>query len=35
VDAVLLAKGGFLREAPNAPAGRWTRYVSMNATATF
>lgn len=35
VDAVLLAKGGFLREVPNAPAGRWTRYVSMNATATF
>ncbi len=35
VDAVLLAKGRFLREAPNAPAGRWTRYVSFNATATF
>jgi hypothetical protein len=35
LDAVLLAKGRFLREAPNAPAGRWTRYVSMNATATF
>lgn len=35
LDAVLLAKGRFLRDAPNAPAGRWTRYVSMNATATF
>jgi hypothetical protein len=34
-DAVLLAKGRFLREAPNAPAGRWTRYLSLNATATF
>lgn len=35
LDAVLLAKGRFLRTAPNAPAGRWTRYVSLNATATF
>ncbi|MDF2496015.1 alginate export family protein [Sphingomonas sp.] len=35
VDAVLLAKGRFLKEAPNAPAGRWTRYLSLNATATF
>ncbi|MEG3089361.1 alginate export family protein [Sphingomonas sp. PB4P5] len=35
LDAVLLAKGRFLREAPNAPAGRWTRYLSLNATATF
>ncbi|MET0375709.1 MAG: alginate export family protein [Rhizorhabdus sp.] len=35
LDAVLLAKGRFLRDAPNAPAGHWTRYVSMNATATF
>lgn len=35
VDAVLLAKGRFLRDAPNAPAGRWTRYLSLNATATF
>ncbi len=34
-DAVLLAKGRFLREAPNAPAGRWTRYLSLNATAAF
>lgn len=35
LDGVLLAKGRFLRDAPNAPAGRWTRYVSLNATATF
>ncbi len=35
LDVVLLAKGGFLRDAPNAPAGRWTRYVSMNLTAAF
>jgi hypothetical protein len=35
LDAVLLAKGRFLREAPNAPPGRWTRYVSVNATVTF
>lgn len=35
VDGVLLAKGRFLRDAPNAPPGRWTRYVSFNATASF
>jgi hypothetical protein len=35
LDAVLLAKGRFLREAPNAPPGRWTKYVSMNATVAF
>jgi hypothetical protein len=35
LDAVLLVKGRFLREAPNAPDGRWTRYVSTNLTATF
>ena len=35
VDAVVLAKGRFLREAPNAPAKRWTRYFFLNATATF
>ncbi len=35
LDTVLLAKGRFLREAPNAPAGRWTRYLSLNATAAF
>jgi len=29
-DAVLLAKGRFLRDAPNAPPGRWTRYGSLN-----
>jgi hypothetical protein len=32
---VLLAKGRFLRNAPNAPRGRWTGYVSMNANAAF
>lgn len=35
LDAVLLAKGRFLREAPNAPSGRWTRYVAMNVSAAF
>ncbi len=34
-DGVLLAKGRFLREAPNAPAGDWTRYLSFNMTAMF
>ena len=34
-DAVLLDKGRFLRDAPNAPPGHWTRYLSLNATATF
>ena len=34
-DAVLLARGRFLRDAPNAPPGRWTRYLSLNALATF
>jgi hypothetical protein len=34
-DAVLLRKGRFLRDAPNAPAGGWTRYVAFNATAAF
>lgn len=34
-DGVLLAKGAFLREAPNAPSGRWTRYASFNLTASF
>ncbi len=29
-DAVLLAKGGFLRDAPNAPPGRLTKYGSLN-----
>jgi len=35
LDGVLLAKGRFLRDALNAPSGRWTRYLSMNATALF
>ena len=35
VDAVLLAKGNFLRRAPNANVGKTTRYGSLNLTATF
>lgn len=35
VNALLLAEGRFLREAPNAPAGRATRYASFNLTASF
>lgn len=35
LNAVLLAKGRFLRDAPNAPPGRWTRYGSLNATLSF
>ncbi|WP_017665448.1 alginate export family protein [Porphyrobacter sp. AAP82] len=34
-DVVLLAKGRFLREAPNAPPGAWTKYISLNTTFTF
>jgi hypothetical protein len=34
-DGVLLAKGRFLRSAPNAPPKRWTRYMSLNATVAF
>lgn len=34
-DGLLLAKGRFLRDAPNAPAARWTRYSSFNLTASF
>ncbi|WP_047100093.1 alginate export family protein [Sphingomonas sanxanigenens] len=34
-DGLLLAKGRFLRDAPNAPPGRWTRYGSFNLTASF
>lgn len=34
-DVVLLDKGRFLREAPNAPPGSWTRYVSLNTTFVF
>lgn len=35
IDGLVLAKGRFLRDAPNAPAGRWTRYGSFNLTASF
>lgn len=34
-DGLLLAKGRFLRDAPNAPSRRWTRYGSFNLTASF
>lgn len=34
-DGVLLAKGRFLRDAPNAPPGNWTRYGSLNLSANF
>lgn len=34
-NGLLLAKGRFLRDAPNAPPGRWTRYASFNVTASF
>lgn len=34
-DVVLLAKGRFLRDAPNAPPERWTRYLSLNALFNF
>ncbi len=35
VDTLLLAKGRFLRDAPNATAKRTTRYSSVNLTASF
>ena len=35
LDGLLLAKGRFLRDAPNAPPGEWTRYGSFNLTASF
>jgi hypothetical protein len=35
LDGLLLAKGHFLRDAPNAPSGRWTRYASFNVTTMF
>lgn len=35
VDGVLLFKGRFLREAPNASPGRTTRYASFNLTGSF
>jgi len=34
-DGLLLAKGRFLRDAPNAPPGSVTRYLSFNLTASF
>lgn len=34
-NGLLLAKGRFLREAPNAPPGNTTRYVSLNLSASF
>jgi hypothetical protein len=34
-DAVLLRKGRFLVDAPNAPPGQWTRYLSLNVSAHF
>jgi hypothetical protein len=34
-DGLLLAKGRFLQDAPNAPARKWTRYTSFNLTASF
>lgn len=34
-DGLILAKGRFLRRAPNAPAGEWTKYGSMNVMASF
>lgn len=35
LDALVLAKGRFLRDAPNAPSKRTTRYASFNLTASF
>jgi hypothetical protein len=34
-DGVLLRKGRFLADAPNAPPGRWTRYLSLNLMVTI
>lgn len=34
-DGLMLAKGRFLKEAPNAPPAKWTRYTSFNLTASF
>jgi hypothetical protein len=35
LDGLILSKGRFLNEAPNAPPGRWTPYGSLNLTASF
>ena len=35
ITTVFLAKGRFLRTAPNAPSGATTRYGSLNLTASF
>lgn len=35
VDGLVLVKERFLRDAPNATAGKWTRYVSFNLIATI
>lgn len=34
-DGLLLAKGRFLKDAPNAQPGKWTRYTSFNLIASF
>lgn len=34
-DGLVLSKGRFLQDAPNATPSKWTRYVSFNLTATF
>lgn len=35
LDALLMSKGRFQREAPNATPARWTAYGSLNLTASF
>ena len=35
LTTVVLKKGRFLRDAPNAPPGRWTRYFSFSIAASF
>lgn len=34
-DGLLLAKGRFLKNAPNALTAKWTRYTSFDLTASF
>lgn len=34
-DGLVVAKGRFLTDAPNAPAGSWTKYGSFNLLASF